>query len=114
MPWAELQALVEPHDSKGETGRKPVGLAIMLGVYFFLQQWFALSDPGVEDALYEPAVPRRFTGVGLPSRGRRPVRGDPGLHHPADEDLSVGAPVFIGISVGAITSHATPSSANFQ
>ena len=44
MPWAELLALVAPHYSKGEMGRKPVGLEIMLRVYF-LQQWFALSDP---------------------------------------------------------------------
>lgn len=58
MPWAELLMLVAPYYSKGETGRKPVGLEIMLRVYF-LQQWFALSDPGVEDALYESAdIPR--------------------------------------------------------
>ncbi len=69
MPWAELLALVAPYYSKGETGRKPVGLAIMLRVYF-LQQWFALSDPGVEDALYESPVLRRFAGIDL---GHAPV-----------------------------------------
>src|SRR5450755_3116030 len=45
VPWAELQGLVEPHYPKGENGRPPVGLSIMLRVYF-LQQWFNLSDPG--------------------------------------------------------------------
>ncbi len=69
MPWAELLALVAPHYSKGEMGRKPVGLDIMLRVYF-LQQWFALSDPGVEDALYESPVLRRFAGIDL---GRAPA-----------------------------------------
>jgi IS5 family transposase len=69
MPWAELLALVAPHYSKGATGRKPVGLEIMLRVYF-LQQWFALSDPAVEDALYESAVLRRFAGIDL---GRAPA-----------------------------------------
>jgi IS5 family transposase len=69
IPWSELQALVEPYYSKGEAGRKPVGLEIMLRVYF-LQQWFALSDPGVEDALYESPVLRRFAGVDL---GRAPA-----------------------------------------
>ena len=64
MPWAELFALIAPHYSKGEIGRKPVGLEIMLRVYF-LQQWFALSDPAVEDALYESAVMRRFAGIDL-------------------------------------------------
>jgi hypothetical protein len=69
MPWAALVGLIEPHYPKGETGRKPVGLDIMLRVYF-LQQWFALSDPGVEDALYESPVLRRFAGIDL---GRAPV-----------------------------------------
>src|ERR1019366_7352479 len=69
MPWTELFALIAPHYSKGEAGRKPVGLEIMLRVYF-LQQWFALSDPAVEDALYGSAVLRRFVGVDL---GRAPA-----------------------------------------
>src|ERR1022692_3798310 len=64
VPWAELQALVEPHYPKGENGRPPMGLSIMLRVYF-LQQWFNLSDPGAEDALYESPVLRRFAGVDL-------------------------------------------------
>src|ERR1700740_3181982 len=69
VPWAELQALVEPHYPKGENGRPPVGLRIMLRVYF-LQQWFNLSDPGAEDALYESPVLRHFVGIDL---GRAPV-----------------------------------------
>ena len=69
VPWAELQALVEPHYPKGENGRPPVGLSIMLRVYF-LQQWFNLSDPGAEDALYESPVLRHFVGIDL---GRAPV-----------------------------------------
>src|SRR6266446_6608878 len=62
VPWAELQALVEPHYPKGENGRPPVGLSLMLRVYF-LQQWFNLSDPGAEDALYESPVLRQFAGA---------------------------------------------------
>ncbi len=69
MPWVELQALVEPYYSKGEKGRTPMGLRIMLRVYF-LQQWFELRDPGVEDALYESSVLGRFAGIDL---GRAPA-----------------------------------------
>jgi transposase, IS5 family len=69
MPWAELVALVEPHYAKGEQGRKPVGLGIMLRLYF-VQHWFALSDPGAEDALYDSAALRRFVGIDL---GRAPA-----------------------------------------
>jgi IS5 family transposase len=69
VPWAELQALVEPHYPKGEKGRPVMGLGIMLRVYF-LQQWFNLSDPGAEDALYESPVLRHFVGIDL---GRAPV-----------------------------------------
>lgn len=69
MPWAELLALIEPHYPKGNNGRPPAGLGIMLRVYF-LQHWFNLSDPAVEDALYESPVLRRFAGIDL---GRAPV-----------------------------------------
>ena len=44
VPWEKLQGLIEPDYPKGENGRPPVGLSIMLRVYF-LQQWFNLSDP---------------------------------------------------------------------
>jgi len=64
VPWQELEALIEPYYPKAGNGRQPVGLSIMLRVYF-LQQWFNLSDPGAEDALYESPVLRRFSGVDL-------------------------------------------------
>jgi IS5 family transposase len=64
VPWGELETLIEPHYPKAGNGRQPVGLSIMLRVYF-LQQWFNLSDPGAEDALYESPVLRRFAGVDL-------------------------------------------------
>jgi IS5 family transposase len=77
VPWSELLALVEPHYPKAGNGRQPVGLGIMLRTYF-LQQWFNLSDPGMEEAFYDSAPLRRFAGVDLPPHGRGPVRGDPG------------------------------------
>ena len=64
VPWSELLALVEPHYPKAGNGRQPVGLAIMLRTYF-LQQWFNLSDPGMEEAFYDSAALRRFAGVDL-------------------------------------------------
>jgi hypothetical protein len=64
VPWAGLLALVEPHYPKAGNGRRPVGLEIMLRAYF-VQQWFNLSDPGVEDALYDSPALRRFVGVDL-------------------------------------------------
>jgi hypothetical protein len=59
-----VSALVVPHYAKAGGGRRPVGLGIMLRVYF-VQQWFNLSDPGVEEALYESPALRRFVGVDL-------------------------------------------------
>jgi hypothetical protein len=64
VPWAELLALVAPYYPKTDNGRQPVGLEIMLRTYF-LQQWFNLSDPGMEEAFYESPVLRRFAGVDL-------------------------------------------------
>ena len=57
VPWSALEALVRPHYAKAGNGRQPVGLSIMLRTYF-VQQWFNLSDPGVEEALYESAAVR--------------------------------------------------------
>ena len=66
VPWAELCALIEPHYPKvnAEGGRPPIPLERMLRIYF-LQQWFNLSDPAVEDALYDSAAMREFVGIDL-------------------------------------------------
>ena len=69
VPWAELCGLVEPVYPKPGNGRPPVGLERMLRIYF-LQQWFNLSDPAVEEALYDSLAMRSFVGIDL---GREPV-----------------------------------------
>ena len=69
VPWRELCALIEPHYPKPGNGRPPVGVERMLRMYF-LQQWFNLSDPMLEEAVYDSAVMRQFVGIDL---GREPV-----------------------------------------
>jgi len=69
VPWAELCALIAPFYPAPGNGRPPVGLERMLRIYL-LQQWFNLSDPGAEEALYDSAAMRRFAGIDL---GREPV-----------------------------------------
>ena len=69
VPWKKLCALIEPHYPKTGNGRPAVGVERMLRMYF-LQQWFNLSDPAVEEALYDSVVMRDFVGIDL---GREPV-----------------------------------------
>ncbi|MES2038024.1 MAG: IS5 family transposase [Pseudomonadota bacterium] len=69
VPWSMLGELVEPHYPKAGNGRPPVGVERMLRIYF-LQQWFNLSDPAVEEALYESVSMRSFVGIDL---GSEPV-----------------------------------------
>lgn len=69
VPWSELCALVEPHYPQAGNGRRPVGIERMLRVYF-LQQWFNLSDPAVEEALYDSPLMRQFAQIDL---GNEPV-----------------------------------------
>jgi transposase, IS5 family len=64
VPWSRLLALIEPHYPKAGNGRPPKGLEIMLRMYF-LQHWFNLSDPAVEEALYDSLAMRDFVGVDL-------------------------------------------------
>ena len=60
VPWNALLKLIGPHYPKmGRPGRQPYPLATMLRIHF-LQQWYALSDPAMEEALYDTAVMRRF------------------------------------------------------
>src|SRR6266540_4955028 len=64
IPWRPLLALIEPHYPKAGRGRQPLGLEKMLRIYF-VQQWFNLSDPQAEDAIYDSESMRRFAGVEL-------------------------------------------------
>jgi transposase, IS5 family len=66
VPWGDLLAVIEPvYPRISEAGgRPPVPLERMLRIYF-LQAWFNLSDPAVEEALYDSATTRAFAGVDL-------------------------------------------------
>jgi len=64
IPWVRLLALIAPHYPRAGNGRQPLGLEKMLRIYF-LQQWFNLSDPQAEDAIYDSESMRRFARVEL-------------------------------------------------
>jgi transposase, IS5 family len=64
VPWAALCRLVEPFYPKPGNGRPPIGVERMLRLYF-LQQWFNLSDPAAEEALYDSQAMRGFVGIDL-------------------------------------------------
>ena len=68
VPWAKLEGLIEPHYPKmgPKGGRRPFPLASMLRIYC-LQQWYNLSDPGAEEALYDIQSMRAFAGLELGS-----------------------------------------------
>jgi transposase, IS5 family len=64
VPWAELLALIAPHSPKPGTkgGRPPFAVETMLRIHF-LQQWFNLSAPAMEEALYDTPMFREFAGL---------------------------------------------------
>jgi len=62
VPWAELVALVSPYLPEGKRGRPPFSPETMLRIHF-MQQWFALSDPAMEEALHDMPVFREFAGL---------------------------------------------------
>jgi transposase, IS5 family len=64
IAWPRLVRLIEPHYPKAGQGRQPLGLEKMLRIYF-LQQWFNLSDPQAEDAIYDSESMRRFARIEL-------------------------------------------------
>ena len=61
VPWCRTVSVDRAHYPKAGNGRPPVGVERMLRIYF-LQQWFNLSDPAVEEALYDSVAMRQLCG----------------------------------------------------
>ena len=59
VPWAALVQIVEPHYPRAKTGRPPFAIETMLRIHY-LQQWFGLSDPAMEEALHDVPLYREF------------------------------------------------------
>ncbi len=64
VPWAELVTLIAPHATAAKTGRLPFPVETMLHIHF-LQQWFNLYDPAMEEALYYVPLLQQFVGLDL-------------------------------------------------
>ena len=63
VPWAALVELVAPFAPEGRRGRPPFSVDTMLRIHF-MQQWFTLSDPSMEEALHDVPLFREFAGLG--------------------------------------------------
>jgi IS5 family transposase len=90
VPWGVLVQIVEPHYPRAKTGRPPFDIETMLRIHY-LQQWFALSDPAMEEALHD-----------MPGRDVRsaPARADPSVEL-ADGFLALNCRT-IGIRAGQL------------
>ena len=62
VPWADLVGLVTPFAPHGRRGRPPFAVETMLRLHF-MQQWFRLSDPAMEEALHDVPLYREFAGL---------------------------------------------------
>jgi IS5 family transposase len=67
MPWGDLVAVVSPYTRESKTGRPPFAVLTMLRIHF-MQQWFTLSDPAMEEALHDVPLFREFAGLSLGDR----------------------------------------------
>ena len=64
IPWAGICSMISPHYSKGIFGRKPMPLLLMLQIHC-LQQWYQLSDPAMEEAIYDRNSFQKFLSLDL-------------------------------------------------
>ena len=62
IPWGKWVEIIEPYDPDGKRGRQPQSIERMLRMYL-LQNWFSLSDEGIEDAIYDSYAMKQFMGV---------------------------------------------------
>ena len=63
VPWRNLVALIAPFMPEGKRGRPPFPVESLLRIHF-MQQWFTLSDPAMEEALHDMPLFRDFAGLG--------------------------------------------------
>jgi transposase, IS5 family len=65
LPWKPLVKALDPYYPNPQgAGRRPIGLERMLRIYF-MQHWYNLSDPAMEEALYDTPAMRAFAGIDL-------------------------------------------------
>lgn len=98
IPWKELSAVIEPfYPNPQGAGRRPIGLERMLRIYF-VQHWFNLSDPGVEESLYDSRAMRAFVGIDL---GAEPVPDETTIlkFRHLMESRSLGEELFRAVNV---------------
>lgn len=62
IPWKEWVGIIKPYYPKGERGRRPRDIEQMLRM-LLLENWFQLSDEGVEDAIYDSYAMKTFVGI---------------------------------------------------
>ena len=62
VPWRDLVALIAPYAPEGRKGRPPFPVEMLLRIHF-MQQWFTLSDPAMEEALHDMPLFREFAGL---------------------------------------------------
>jgi IS5 family transposase len=63
IPWSDLVAEIAPFMPEGKRGRPPFPVESLLRIHF-MQQWFTLSDPAMEEALHDMPLFRDFAGLG--------------------------------------------------
>ena len=63
VPWSDLVAQIAPFMPEGKRGRPPFPVESLLRIHF-MQQWFTLSDPAMEEALHDMPLFRDFAGLG--------------------------------------------------
>ena len=62
VPWAALVGLIAPYAPEGKRGRPPFAVETMLRIHF-MQQWFTLSDPAMEESLHDVPLFHEFAGL---------------------------------------------------
>lgn len=62
VPWPALVGLITPYAPEGKRGRPPFAVETMLRIHF-MQQWFTLSDPAMEESLHDVPLFREFAGL---------------------------------------------------
>ena len=62
IPWVHWIGIIQPYYYNNKRGRKPISIEVMLRMYL-MQNWFNLSDEGMEEAIYDSYAMRSFLKI---------------------------------------------------
>lgn len=95
IPWKEWEEIIRPYYYKNTRGRRAKDIETMLRMYL-MQNWFNLSDEGIEDAIYDSYAMKKFLKIDFNEESVPDATTLLKFRHMLEQNL-IGAKIFVDV-----------------